>query len=74
MKSTHCFSRGPEFNSQQLDGGSQPSVTPVSGDLTPLQASIGTRFVHGAKTCIQAKTSIYIKINLTTMFWLNISI
>jgi hypothetical protein len=26
MKSTVCSSRGPEFNSQQLHGGSQPSV------------------------------------------------
>ena len=26
VKSTDCSSRGPEFNSQQLHGGSQPSV------------------------------------------------
>jgi hypothetical protein len=26
MKSTGCSSRGPEFNSQQPHGGSQPSV------------------------------------------------
>ena len=26
VKSTNCFSRGPEFNSQQPHGGSQPSV------------------------------------------------
>jgi hypothetical protein len=26
VKSTDCFSRGPEFNSQQTHGGSQPSV------------------------------------------------
>jgi hypothetical protein len=26
VKSTGCFSRGPEFNSQQPHGGSQPSV------------------------------------------------
>jgi hypothetical protein len=26
VKSTLCFSRGPEFNSQQPHGGSQPSV------------------------------------------------
>jgi hypothetical protein len=26
VKNTHCFSRGPEFNSQQPHGGSQPSV------------------------------------------------
>jgi len=27
VKSTDCSSRGPEFNSQQPHGGSQPSVT-----------------------------------------------
>jgi hypothetical protein len=26
VKSTDCFSRAPEFNSQQPHGGSQPSV------------------------------------------------
>jgi hypothetical protein len=26
VKSTDCSSKGPEFNSQQLHGGSQPSV------------------------------------------------
>jgi hypothetical protein len=26
VKSTNCSSRGPEFNSQQPHGGSQPSV------------------------------------------------
>jgi hypothetical protein len=26
VKITDCLSRGPEFNSQQLHGGSQPSV------------------------------------------------
>jgi hypothetical protein len=26
VKSTDCSSRGPEFSSQQLHGGSQPSV------------------------------------------------
>jgi hypothetical protein len=27
IKSTGCSSRGPEFNSQQLHGGSQPYIT-----------------------------------------------
>jgi hypothetical protein len=31
VKGTECSSRGPEFNSQQSHGGSQPSVM----DLTP---------------------------------------
>jgi hypothetical protein len=29
--SADCSSRGPEFNSQQPYGGSQPSVMPSSG-------------------------------------------
>jgi len=29
VKSTDCSSRGPEFNSQQPHGGSQPSVIGV---------------------------------------------
>jgi hypothetical protein len=29
VKSTDCSSRGPEFNSQQPHGGSQPSVMVV---------------------------------------------
>jgi hypothetical protein len=32
VKSTDCSSRGPEFNSQQPHGGSQPSVM---GHLMP---------------------------------------
>ena len=31
VKSTDCSSRGPEFNSQQLHGGSQPSVMGSAG-------------------------------------------
>jgi hypothetical protein len=27
VKSTNCFSKGPEFKSQQPHGGSQPTVT-----------------------------------------------
>jgi hypothetical protein len=34
VKSTDCSFRGPEFNSQQLHGGSQPSVM-RSGDQMP---------------------------------------
>ena len=29
VKSTDCSSRGPEFNSQQPHGGSQPSVNEI---------------------------------------------
>jgi hypothetical protein len=35
VESTDCFSRGPEFNSQQPHGGSQPSVR----DLMPSSES-----------------------------------
>jgi hypothetical protein len=31
IKNTSCFSRGPEFNSQQPHGGSQPSVMGLDG-------------------------------------------
>lgn len=34
-KSTGCFSTGPGFDSQHTHGGTQLSVTPVPGDLTP---------------------------------------
>lgn len=33
VKSTGCASTGPEFYSQHLHGSSQPSVTPVLGNL-----------------------------------------
>ena len=44
MKSTGCSYRGPGFGSQHPLGGSQPSITPVSGN--PLLASTSTRDVH----------------------------
>jgi hypothetical protein len=31
VKSIDCFSRGPEFNSQQPHGGSQRDMMPSSG-------------------------------------------
>jgi hypothetical protein len=34
-KGTGCSCRGPGFSSQHLQGGSQPSVTPVSLHPTP---------------------------------------
>jgi hypothetical protein len=33
VKSTDCSSGGPEFNSQQAHGGSQPSVMGVSEEI-----------------------------------------
>ncbi|CAH7196618.1 Gm16181 [Phodopus roborovskii] len=41
VKSTDCSSRGPEFNSQQPHGGSQPSVM-RSGALFWLQVYMQT--------------------------------
>jgi hypothetical protein len=34
-KCAGCSFRRTEFNSQHAHGGSQPSITPVSGDLMP---------------------------------------
>lgn len=46
-----CYHRGPEFGSQYSHGGSQPSVTPVSGDLT---SSGLLRHAHVTQTHMQA--------------------
>lgn len=35
VKSTVCFPKGTEFNSQHPHDGSQASVIPVAGDPTP---------------------------------------
>lgn len=38
-----AISRGSGFHSQHPHGISQPSVTPIPGDLTPFLTSTGTR-------------------------------
>ena len=38
-------------------GSSQPSVTPIPGDLMPLLASVDTRHTCGVHTYMQAKYS-----------------
>ena len=43
------------FSSQHAHGGSQLSLTPVPGDLTPFPVSMGTRHIHGAHIYMQAK-------------------
>jgi hypothetical protein len=43
VKSTDCSSRGPEFNSQQPRGSSQPSV---NGIWCPLLACLKTAIVY----------------------------
>lgn len=50
VRSSGCSYRGPSFSSQHPDSGSQPSVTPVTGDYLPSLASEGQhaceRFTH----------------------------
>lgn len=48
--------RGPSVNSQHLHDGSKPSTIPIPGDPMPSLASLGIRYIHGAQTCMQAKT------------------
>lgn len=43
IKSTHCSSRGLDFDSQQPYGRSQLSVLPVPGDLRTSLTSVGTK-------------------------------
>ncbi|XP_060238453.1 transmembrane protein 116 isoform X4 [Meriones unguiculatus] len=43
VKSTACFSKGPEFNSQQPHGGSQPSIMRPSALFWPAA-------IHGGRT------------------------
>lgn len=42
VKSTGCSCIEPRFGSQDPHGSTQPSATPVPGDLTPLLVSTGT--------------------------------
>lgn len=58
VKSTACSSRGPRFNSQHPHDGTQLSVTPDPGDLTPFLAFTGS-------ACTQC-TDIYIGNNIDT--------
>ena len=47
---THCFSKGPEFNSQHSHGASQLPTAPLPGDLTTSSHLCG----HHAYTDMQA--------------------
>lgn len=51
---TDCSCRGPRLSSQYPLNGSQPSGTPVPGDLMP-QGSMGTGHAHGTHTYKQIK-------------------
>ena len=48
-----CFFRGPGFTSQNAHDGSQPSITPVSGDPTPFLSSVGIRQTCAAHKYMQ---------------------
>ena len=51
--------KGPKFNSQQLHGGSKPSVTPAPGDLMLSSDLVGHQahtqytYIHAGKTHIK---------------------
>ena len=53
-KSTGCSPKGFSNDSQQLYGGSQPSVTPVLGDPMPLSVFLEYQ-AHDAQLHMQAK-------------------
>lgn len=55
VESACCSYRRPGSNSQNPHSGSQPSITSVPGDLTPLLTSKGTRDTHIVQTYMQAK-------------------
>ena len=46
VKSTGCSSRGPEFNSQQPHGGSQPPVMRYGAIFWPEGIHAGRAFIH----------------------------
>jgi hypothetical protein len=46
VKSTVCSSRGPEFNSQQSHGGSQPSVMGSDALFWPAGTHVGRTCMH----------------------------
>ena len=52
VKSTDCSFRGPEFNSQQPHGGSQPSIM-GSDDFFCVQQCIHIHKVNKRSECVQ---------------------
>lgn len=63
VMSTSCSSRGPLFNSQHLNGGSQPAVTPISGHVMASLACTGTTCMWYAHVCRQNTHKHKIRIN-----------
>lgn len=53
-KSTCCFCKGPDFNSQNVYGGSQVTVTPALENLMPSSGLPGTSL-----TCSYLHTDIH---------------
>lgn len=51
------------LKSQHPYNGSQPPVTPVPRQLTPLPASVGTRHMHGTQTYSQGDAYTHKKVN-----------
>ena len=49
--------REPGFDSQYLQGGLQPSVSPIPGDPVPFSDLTGTRHTHGSHTYLEQKHS-----------------
>lgn len=52
---TCCSSRGPGFDSQPPHDGSQLSVSPAPGDLSPSLVSVGTERACGIQRYMKAK-------------------
>jgi hypothetical protein len=49
IESTDCSSNRPRVNSQHPHGGSQPSIIPVPGDLTPSHRHICSQNTNAHK-------------------------
>jgi hypothetical protein len=62
VKSTDFSSRGSRFESQHPHGGSQPSETPVSGDLMSSSDLLGHQEIRWCTDIEVGKTSIHIQI------------
>ena len=70
VKTMKSSLREPGFSPQHLDGGSEPSVTLVPGELMPFLGSAGNRHSSGAHIFMQASIHMHkIKINKTLSFF-----
>lgn len=63
VRSPGCSSRGPRLKFQNPYGGSEPSVTPIPGNLMPLfWVPVGTRHVHTDRWSILTHKNKQIKL------------